>query len=70
MKRGASLVACITSKYDFIEVGREFLADAFLTLTDSAGSGMPDIRNDIIGVAEVILKKRKKRLICSFLSVI
>ena len=50
---GASLVACITSKYDFTEVGREFLADAFLTLTDSAGSGMPDIRNDIIGVAEV-----------------
>ena len=71
MKRaGTSLVACITSKYDFTEVGREFPADAFLTLTDSAGSGMPDIRNDIIGVAEVILKKRKNSLICSFLSVV
>ena len=53
MKRGASLVAYITSKYDFTEVGREFLADAFLTLTDSGGRSMPDIRYDIVGVAEV-----------------
>ena len=54
MKRGGtSLVACITSKYDFTEVGREFLANAFLALTDSGGCSMADICYDIVGVAEV-----------------
>ena len=52
-KKGASLVACITSKYDFTEVGREFLANAFLALTDSGGCSMADICYDIVGVAEV-----------------
>ena len=52
MKRGGtSLVACITSKYDFTEVGGEFLADAFLAFA-YGGCG---------GVAKVVATDTTKR---------
>ena len=54
MKRGGtSLVACITSKYDFTEVGGEFLADAFLAFAYGGCGGVTEMGKDGIGIAEV-----------------